>query len=165
MDRPPIGRKPAGSGLGSWCRRAGNRKMWLRLGRDWGRGEPVGQQSPPGREVFQPWAARQHAGGRPKLNDRQRGQIPELLTRGPAACGFSGEVWTRARVAQVIEREFACPTTLPRWDGYCGAAAGVGKSRRCVPPNGMRTQSKTGGIGAAPNSKKRPGRRPDHPVG
>ena len=49
---------------------------------------------------------RQHPGGQPKLNDQQRGQIPELLTRGPAAFGFSREVWTRGRVAQVIEREF-----------------------------------------------------------
>ena len=49
---------------------------------------------------------RQHPGGRPTLNDRRRGQILELLTRGPAAFGFSGEVLTRARVAQVIEREF-----------------------------------------------------------
>ena len=49
---------------------------------------------------------RQHPGGQPKLNDQQRGRIPELLTRGPAAFGFSGEVRTRGRVAQVIERAF-----------------------------------------------------------
>ena len=53
-----------------------------------------------------PALRRPHPGGQPKLNDRQRGQIPELLTRGPAAFGFSGEVWTRGRVAQVIEQEF-----------------------------------------------------------
>ena len=47
----------------------------------------------------------------------------------------------------------ACPTTLPKWDGYCRAAVGADKSRRCVPPNGTRTQSKTGGTGASPNSK------------
>ena len=49
---------------------------------------------------------RKHPGGRPKLNDGQRGQLPGLLARGPGAYGFSGEVWTRGRVAQVIEREF-----------------------------------------------------------
>ena len=66
---------------------------------------------------------RQHPGGRPKLNDRQRGQIPELLTRGPAACGLSGEVWTRARVAQVIEREFGVsydPSQVGRILRGCG---------------------------------------------
>ena len=31
--------------------------------------------------------------------------MPELLDRGPAAYGFRGDVWTRARVRVVIERE------------------------------------------------------------
>ena len=45
-------------------------------------------------------------GGPSKLSDQQRGQLPELLARGPAAFGFCGEVWTRGRVAEVIEQEF-----------------------------------------------------------
>ena len=66
---------------------------------------------------------RQHPGAQPKLNDQQRGQIPELLTRGPAAFGFSGEVWTRGRVAQVIEREFGVsydPSQVGRILRGCG---------------------------------------------
>ena len=66
---------------------------------------------------------RQHPGGQPKLNDQQRGQIPELLTRGPAAFGFNGEVWTRGRVAQVIEREFGVsydPSQVGRILRGCG---------------------------------------------
>ena len=49
---------------------------------------------------------RKPPGGPSKLSDQQRGQLLELLSRGPAAFGFSGEVWTRHRIAQVIESEF-----------------------------------------------------------
>lgn len=49
---------------------------------------------------------RQPPGGPRKLSDAQLAQLPELLNRGPLAFGFSGEIWTRGRIAQVIEREF-----------------------------------------------------------
>ena len=39
-------------------------------------------------------------------NHRQRKRLPELLAQGPAAYGFSGEVWTRSRVVRVIKQEF-----------------------------------------------------------
>ena len=42
----------------------------------------------------------------PKLTDAQKQRIPELLWHGPEAYGFRGAVWTRARVARVIEEEF-----------------------------------------------------------
>lgn len=42
----------------------------------------------------------------PKLTDAQKRRIPEFLWHGPEAYGFRGEVWTRARVARVIEEEF-----------------------------------------------------------
>ncbi len=42
----------------------------------------------------------------PKLTAEQRGQLPTLLARGAEAYGFIGEVWTTARVAAVIRREF-----------------------------------------------------------
>jgi transposase len=45
-------------------------------------------------------------GPQPKLTASQRAQIPGLLARGAEAFGFRGEVWTTARVATVIEREF-----------------------------------------------------------
>jgi transposase len=45
-------------------------------------------------------------GPTPRLTPEQRARIPELLARGAEAHGFAGEVWTAARVAAVLEREF-----------------------------------------------------------
>src|SRR5262249_20236207 len=36
----------------------------------------------------------------------QKRSLPEFLWHGPEAYGFRGQVWTRARVAKVIEWEF-----------------------------------------------------------
>jgi len=45
--------------------------------------------------------------GRPcQLDIRQREMIPEFLSHGAEAYGFKGDVWTCARVAKVIYREF-----------------------------------------------------------
>ncbi|MDP9311599.1 MAG: IS630 family transposase [Chloroflexota bacterium] len=41
-----------------------------------------------------------------RLSAEQRSQLPALLARGAAAFGFIGNVWTRARVAEVIKWEF-----------------------------------------------------------
>ena len=45
-------------------------------------------------------------GPRPKLTLEQRAHIPELLARGAEAYGFVGNVWTTARVAETLAREF-----------------------------------------------------------
>lgn len=45
-------------------------------------------------------------GSRPRLSAAQRAQLPGLLAKGAEAYGFSGAVWTRARVAEVVRREF-----------------------------------------------------------
>jgi transposase len=50
--------------------------------------------------------ARPGTGRPPKLSDAQKRMIPEFLWHGPEAYGFRGQVWTRARIAQVIEEEF-----------------------------------------------------------
>src|SRR5436309_7300212 len=50
--------------------------------------------------------ARPAPGPPPKLSDAQKRLIPDFLWHGPEAYGFRGEVWTRARIAQVIEEEF-----------------------------------------------------------
>ncbi len=42
----------------------------------------------------------------PKLSPQQKRLIPEFLWHGPEAYGFRGQVWTRARIARVIEEEF-----------------------------------------------------------
>jgi len=50
--------------------------------------------------------ARPSPGAPPKLSAAQKRLIPEFLWHGAEAYGFRGEVWTRARIAQVIEEEF-----------------------------------------------------------
>jgi transposase len=42
----------------------------------------------------------------PRLSAAQKRMIPEFLWHGPESYGLRGEVWTRARVARVIEEEF-----------------------------------------------------------
>jgi transposase len=50
--------------------------------------------------------ARSGPGRPPKLSDTQKRLIPEFLWHGAEAYGFRGQVWTRARIAKVIEEEF-----------------------------------------------------------
>lgn len=64
------------------------------------------------------WMSRGRAGGRTALRNRkspgapvrlaaaQRTRLPSLLAKGAEAWGFRGDIWTRARVAAVIKREF-----------------------------------------------------------
>jgi transposase len=40
------------------------------------------------------------------LSAAQLAQLPSLLNQGAEAFGFRGDVWTRARVAEVIKRNF-----------------------------------------------------------
>lgn len=49
---------------------------------------------------------RKAPGATPRLTQDQRARLPELLARGAEAHGFRGEVWTCARVAEVIRNEF-----------------------------------------------------------
>jgi transposase len=41
-----------------------------------------------------------------RLSAEQLTRLPELLHRGPKAYGFRGELWTRGRIATVIQREY-----------------------------------------------------------
>ena len=50
--------------------------------------------------------ARPATGRPPKLAPERLSRLPDLLWEGPEDHGFRGEVWTCARVAKVIEREF-----------------------------------------------------------
>jgi transposase len=50
--------------------------------------------------------ARPATGRPPKLAPDRLRRLPELLWEGPEAHGFRGEVWTCARAAKAIEREF-----------------------------------------------------------
>lgn len=55
--------------------------------------------------------SRKAAGPQPRLNAKQRAQIPELLRRGAESYGFRGDLWTRDRVAEVVRREFGVSYT------------------------------------------------------
>ena len=50
--------------------------------------------------------ARPHPGAPSRLSRTQKGLLPDFLAHGAEAYGFRGEVWTCARIAKVIEREF-----------------------------------------------------------
>jgi transposase len=41
-----------------------------------------------------------------RLNEIQRARLKELMSRGAEAYGFRGKVWTCARVAELIRKEF-----------------------------------------------------------
>lgn len=49
---------------------------------------------------------RKAPGAKPRLTAGQKAQIPELLKGGAESFGFHGDVWTRKRVAAVIQRAF-----------------------------------------------------------
>jgi transposase len=50
--------------------------------------------------------ARPHPGRPPGLSLQQKESLWAILLQGPQAAGFATELWTLARVAQVIERHF-----------------------------------------------------------
>jgi transposase len=51
--------------------------------------------------------ARPRLGAMPKLSAEQKQLLPDCLSHGAEAYGFRGEFWNRARVGEVIWREFA----------------------------------------------------------
>jgi transposase len=57
-------------------------------------------------------AARKASGRPPQLTAAQRQQIPALLAKGAEAYGFRGNLWTRRRVAVVLQREFGVNHSL-----------------------------------------------------
>jgi transposase len=51
-------------------------------------------------------AARPHPGPKPRLSDAQLAELEALLLKGAVAHGWRTELWTAARVAELIERHF-----------------------------------------------------------
>lgn len=51
-------------------------------------------------------AAKPHPGGQPRLTVSQRRRLLGLLLQGPRQHGYSTELWTLARVAEVIRRAY-----------------------------------------------------------
>lgn len=50
--------------------------------------------------------AKPHPGRPARLSAEQKEQLAQILQKGPQAAGLATDLWTLARVAQVIEREF-----------------------------------------------------------
>src|SRR4029079_10512646 len=50
--------------------------------------------------------AKPPSGARRRLSDPQLGELERLLNEGATAHGFPNELWTAARVAQLIQRHF-----------------------------------------------------------
>lgn len=65
--------------------------QWMRRAREGGGPEALRKRKAPG--------------GQPRLSAEQQAQILEWLKEGPEAHGFRGELWTRKRVALLIERK------------------------------------------------------------
>lgn len=70
---------------------------WMRRGRE---GGPEALRTQP------------KSGAPRRLTDKQWAWLPTLLKQGAEHFGFRGEVWTRRRVASVIEREFGVRYSL-----------------------------------------------------
>lgn len=58
------------------------------------------------REGLEGLKAKPHPGPRPRLTPKHKQRLQEILLQGPRAAGFTTELWTLARVAQVIEHTF-----------------------------------------------------------
>ncbi len=55
---------------------------------------------------------RKGGGPKPRLSAEQMNQLPTLLSQGAEHFGFRGDVWTRARVASVIQQTFGVTYSL-----------------------------------------------------
>lgn len=51
-------------------------------------------------------ASKKHQGRTPRLGKRQKKKLEQVLLKGAEAAGYATDLWTLARVAEVIEREF-----------------------------------------------------------
>lgn len=51
--------------------------------------------------------AKVHPGPKPKLSTRQRQRLQKLLLKGARHHGFAAELWTLARIAELIGKHFA----------------------------------------------------------
>ena len=58
------------------------------------------------------WRDHRHPGGVPKLSASQRRQLVGVLARGPRAYGYSTDLWTLKRVAEVMRKEYGVEYTL-----------------------------------------------------
>ena len=64
------------------------------------------------REGVEALRKRKGGGPKPRLSMEQVNQLPAMLNQGAEHFGFRGEVWTRARVAAVIQKTFGVRYSL-----------------------------------------------------
>jgi transposase len=50
--------------------------------------------------------AKPHSGKKPKLDPARHDELVQILLAGPQAAGYRNDLWTCARVTEVIERRF-----------------------------------------------------------
>lgn len=51
-------------------------------------------------------AAKPHPGKPPRLSEKQKQKLVTILQKGPLKAGYSTDLWTCSRVAEVIEKHF-----------------------------------------------------------
>jgi len=51
-------------------------------------------------------AAKPHPGGTSKLSEEQKQELVEILVTGPLVAGYRTDLWTCARVAEVVRKKF-----------------------------------------------------------
>jgi transposase len=84
------------------------------------------------------------AGRRPRLSAAELDAVDQALGKGPEAFGFDTELWTLARVAQVIERLTGCATILGTCGASCADSAGACSGPLAAPPSATRSRSPAG---------------------
>jgi len=75
------------------------------------------------REGIEGLRHRKATGAPSRLTPEQRAQIPALLNRGAESFGFRGDIWSCARIAEVIHRELGVlyhPAHVSRLLKQCG---------------------------------------------
>jgi transposase len=109
-------------------------------------------------------SAKPHPGRRPKLTARQRERLGRLLLKGPRKHGYSTELWTLARVAEVIAVTFGVeydPSAVWRilraMDWSCQKPERRARERDDQAVQGWHRDH-------WPRIKKRPKKRPEHRV-
>ena len=109
-------------------------------------------------------AAKAHPGRRPKLTPGQRKRLAKLLLQGPAKHGYGTDLWTLARVAEVIAVSFGVAYDP---SGVWHVLRSMGWS--CQKPERRARERDEQAIATWrredwPHIKKRPKKRPKHRV-
>lgn len=105
--------------------------------------------------------AKPHLGPRPKLTAQQRQELERLLLKGPLAHGYTTDLWTLKRIAEMIAKYFGIRYDL---SGVWHMLHSIGWS--CQKPEGRARERDEEAIARWhrqdwPRLKKSPSERPD----